>query len=308
MKTSEISDEQIRKYLLGEAEPELEERLDELSFADGYAEMIGSVENDLLDEYVSDALAPTARAAFESHYLVSSRGRAKVQFARALGGLPDRVRAPVKAAERIVKPGFFHALGNLRLVFRAGLAAGGLLLFAFLGWMFVRSSREDAGSTVAVLNNARSTPAASPTALTSEMPVTIATPTPAASPVTRASPTPAKTPTATAPTIAIAVLRPALRSGAPQIVKAANGAALRLRLLLETEEPGPYSVELLDEISSARIWSVENLRAGDGAADRSVTITVPAGKAAGGIYRVVLEARTAGGREKVGDYIFEVVR
>jgi hypothetical protein len=69
MAINEITDAEIREYILGKSPAEMAERLDELSFSDEYSELIGAVERELIDCYVSKSLNPDERLAFESNYL-----------------------------------------------------------------------------------------------------------------------------------------------------------------------------------------------------------------------------------------------
>ena len=152
MGTSNIPDEQIRKYLLGEAGPELEERLDELSFSDEYSEIIGNVENDLIDDYIGDVLDPKTRSAFESYYLASPIGSNKLQLARGLARYAKAESEPLQSGAESPAPGFFENLWSFGTGFRLGLAACGLLIVSIAGWVFLRPGTSP-GPVVAVVEN-----------------------------------------------------------------------------------------------------------------------------------------------------------
>jgi anti-sigma factor RsiW len=86
----------LRRYLLGglpEAEREpLEGRL---FSEDEFLEHLALVEDDLIDSYVCDELAPGDRERFESHFLASPRHRERVEFARSLGSsVHNQVSSP----------------------------------------------------------------------------------------------------------------------------------------------------------------------------------------------------------------------
>jgi hypothetical protein len=115
---TEVQDEALRGYLLGElaeaqaaalearyfAEPELQER-------------IRGVELELVDDFVAGRLEPDLRAAFERGYLVSDEHRQRVAVARAL-----RQRAAVARGTPVAR-------WSRRAPLRLGLAiAAGLLV------------------------------------------------------------------------------------------------------------------------------------------------------------------------------------
>src|SRR5262245_14345184 len=79
------TERQLMRYLLGELSEEEKTRLEERFFAedDYFAELL-AVEDDLIDEYVQDALSPRERALFEQHFLVSSQRQRRVALKRML--------------------------------------------------------------------------------------------------------------------------------------------------------------------------------------------------------------------------------
>jgi hypothetical protein len=84
------------KYLLGDASPEEQIRIEDRAFADpDYLLVLQAVEVDLIDSYVNGELSPAERRGFERQFLVSLERRRKVAFARDLA----RVAAEAKALE-----------------------------------------------------------------------------------------------------------------------------------------------------------------------------------------------------------------
>src|SRR6266550_2295912 len=81
----DFDDAVLRRYLLGSL-PEAEmETLEEAYLAHpDVLERIHGVEDDLLDDYASGRLGADDKAAFETRYLASPRGRERVVAARAL--------------------------------------------------------------------------------------------------------------------------------------------------------------------------------------------------------------------------------
>lgn len=76
---------QIRKYLLGYAEPGEIEGLEARLLTDqNYLQEFCLVKDELVDEYVSGALSADDKTRFETHFLSTPERNAKVSFARAL--------------------------------------------------------------------------------------------------------------------------------------------------------------------------------------------------------------------------------
>lgn len=73
------------RYLLGELPQPWQEHFEEQFFtSDKHFANLKRVEDQLVDDYVSDTLSPEAKARFESHFLNSERRKRKVQLARIL--------------------------------------------------------------------------------------------------------------------------------------------------------------------------------------------------------------------------------
>lgn len=101
--------EQLREYVLGkigegDERSAVEERL---MTDDYYFQKLAMVEEDLIQDYVDENLAPADRASFEKCFLVSAENRQKVKFARALRKYVDETN-PAPESQR--KPTFFAAL------------------------------------------------------------------------------------------------------------------------------------------------------------------------------------------------------
>jgi anti-sigma factor RsiW len=94
-------DRHLIRYLLGLLPDDEAERLDEQTLVDDEAAArLRSVENDLVDAYVSGTLDAEARERFESFYLASPRRREKVKFAARFLAAVDR--PPVAASQASV--------------------------------------------------------------------------------------------------------------------------------------------------------------------------------------------------------------
>jgi hypothetical protein len=318
MSNNEFTDAELREYLLGQATPETTESLDELSFTDDFAERIGTVEHDLIDEYLAGELPASETRAFDSHYLASPLRLEKVQFAKALSAFAAR-SGSAEAVSTGAKISFWDGLRNWRLAFQFGMAAAGLLLVAIFGLMIYRSCLTSGGAGPAVATDLGSpTPAVEVIAPSTPKSATAVTPanTQTASIPDRPSPNQASTqprpqPTPTQPkrqqpSLAVFTLTPALRSTSYQSVKLPSGPA-RFDLRLESELDGRFTAEIIELKGQTKIWSARSLVARGRDDDRTVSLRLAPGTIGTGEHRVTVFARGTGGQqEKVGDYFFRV--
>ncbi|HSE20730.1 MAG TPA: hypothetical protein VLB68_03705 [Pyrinomonadaceae bacterium] len=79
------NDETIIAYLLGELPEDESERIERRYLEDeSLFQRLEELEDELVDDYVGGALAPTRNAAFENHFLRTTERFEKVEFARAM--------------------------------------------------------------------------------------------------------------------------------------------------------------------------------------------------------------------------------
>jgi hypothetical protein len=85
-RTNAEADHVIRRYLLGAADPEVCDRIEERLFSDDriFWERLCLAEDELIDDYVQEALDSEEREAFERWFLATDERRAKLEGARAL--------------------------------------------------------------------------------------------------------------------------------------------------------------------------------------------------------------------------------
>ena len=315
MAINEITDADIREYILGKSPAEKAERLDELSFFDEYSGRIGAVERELIDGYVTENLSRDERSAFEANYLTSSIRRERVRFAETLSKyLAEPHPATIQIPE---KSSFFDLLRQRFFVLQFGAAAVVLLLMGTFAWIVFRdrSPSEIAQNSptgpisqipsVADDREPEAAPVESPTAgdaapvveprLIPDRPVTVRTPRPSK---------PKETPT----NLAIFVLTPALRSSSFQTIDIPPGTvSAEFRLRLETEDSGPVTVEVLDMRTGSRIWSSQKVSPRKGKSGSTASIRVPARAVKAGEYQITLSQPAMNNElEKVGDYFFRV--
>ena len=82
----------LRRYLLGTASPESQEALEVRLFSDDriFSERLTIAEDELVSDYVQNALTSAERQAFEKHFLRTEERRAKLEFAKALHAYAER--------------------------------------------------------------------------------------------------------------------------------------------------------------------------------------------------------------------------
>jgi hypothetical protein len=132
--TTDHSDLEIRRYLLGELDEEPAATLERDYFADGeFFDRLWAAEHDLVDDYLAGRLSAHERDRFERHYLASPAHRERVAAARAL-----RSHGATPGSPAVAAPASWTALR--RPTWMAAVAAA-LVLFALGGVWMVRSSR-----------------------------------------------------------------------------------------------------------------------------------------------------------------------
>jgi hypothetical protein len=87
MKSSHPNENIIRQYLLGKLndQKELEEELsDQMFFDDDLSQMVDSIEDEILDDYLDGALSPADTQAVKEYFLCPQERKDKLQFARVM--------------------------------------------------------------------------------------------------------------------------------------------------------------------------------------------------------------------------------
>ena len=136
----------MRRYLLGLADPQSREELEQRLFSDDqvYWERLTIAEDELIDDHVAGVLSDAESAAFTATFLCSDERRAKLAFARA-------IRAYAREG-RPASRGAWHWLRTPAAVPRwvAAVAASLLLMAAGLAWQLNTGSRPAAPLAVTV--------------------------------------------------------------------------------------------------------------------------------------------------------------
>jgi hypothetical protein len=340
MNTQKYDIRSLKEYLLGSL-PETEaENFDELSVTDDdFAELLNSVEKDLVDSYVNGELAPDDLSKFKSHYLASPRRREKVIFAEAFRDFSERDTVkPIETASTVpaaVKPRSFFAIFSAPAL-GWGMAAATLLLAFIAGWFWLENSRlranlnEAASATnttvdrqrelerqiealrqggdqsnqdVARLTDERQR-------LEQELEDTKAE---ARVAEQRQKQEPQQRPPVSSGTSSIAsfVLTPPVRgSGQLQrltIPQTANRVALKLEL--EPNDFANFRAVLKDQSTGRTVWSSGVVKASKGDGIASLNLSIPARLLNPTVYTITLSGVSgANAQETISDYTFQLVR
>lgn len=323
MNVNQLSDADIREYLLGQTPPDAAERLEELTFTDGFYERIGAVEHDLIDDHIHGRLSPDERRQFDSHYISSLRRRQKVDFASALAAHSENFQPVTVAASTAERSSIFDLFRNWRYALSFGMAAAGLLFISVLGWMVFRSGSSTGGSADVARELESPTPAnaqvriPAPPPPTPDSQASVVTEPPANADrpmVDRSVTEPKRTeeiakPAQAQPKLAVFLLTPALRSGGTQTIRVPKGSTTaEFKLRLETDTKGPFTAEIFEMRGRARVWAARGVSASGQGSDRSAAFRLPVKVVGPGDYSIsVFTSGADGSREKIGDYFFQVV-
>lgn len=310
-------------YLLGGMSETDRDRFEERLFLDeDLSRQLDAAENDLIDEYLRDELTTAAHRAFESHFLLSERRRAKLLAAEIL----DRELFTGTGASAAAGIGFRQRLKNIfaipRLAWAGGLAAVLLVVLAAVWAINVPPVEPDAvavenfGGHIAAPPEIVIPPAAAPAA-----PAEPDTKSPAAEKetappprrkVVKPRPAPRRpvrknVPEADGPQIFAFTLLPPLRSR--QTVIEVPPAAKTVRLLL-TDELGKEYEKIFAELGNnagevIRSWEMSNKTPGG----NPIVLEVPNAELAEGDYEIKLSGVTGDGTvDEINFYDFKVRR
>ena len=321
---AELNNEKlIARYLLGDLPEEQQVEIEDRAFADKeYLALVTSVENDLIDEYVRQELSETERQQFESRFLASAGRRKRVEFARALAGVPVAAAEP----ERVVfsQPAKWTWRDSL-YAFLIGLnpaakfATVAVMLFLTFGgvWLFAETMRlrnqltqlqaqnqtrqnelqqqVEAERRRSEELNARLTQEKQQREQSDES-------------LRQLSETGSETPAR--PVIAALTLLPGLSRGGGEkasLILAADARLVRLQVGIDPNEPYKTFAVELRTAAGRQVWTRENLTARTRGRARAVSLTLPASALKSGDYELRLSGRQEGGEsEDVGFYYFDV--
>lgn len=302
-------DQQMVRYLLGLLSDEEADRLEEATIVDNeVAARLRSVEDDLVDAYVSGALDGNMLESFESFYLASPRRREKVKFAERFLSAVDRAPAPQNALPPPPEAGEIRRLSprrqtSSRMASRARRAwplAVAALLILGCGALLLQDIRLRQELTEAqrdgVARNHRAASLAKQ--LDEQRAVTVET----QKALDRIQ--------ATRPVVTTAlVLLPQMRATGPvSTIAVPPGTDLvAFDLRLEVNDFDRYRVALKDPATNRIVWRSETLTPSPSRRPLTIPVAVPASVLKPQHYSLDLTgSRSTGAYESVGSYAFQI--
>jgi hypothetical protein len=261
----------LQRYLLGELPLEEEERLDELSIAEGeIAARLHALEYDLHDAYVRNELSAEERARYERVYEPATIGKRDVEVAQRLAETVRRQRAPrLNAAPS----------PWLRL-----LAAAAAIVLLVSAAAYLALQRQNGG------NQPANTTAGS-------QPVIVAPP--------AVQPPPPAPPTVATVALHLAIPTRALNA-LPVLSIPAGTQQVQVTLDLEVADFASYSVAIRDLAGDRTVWRSESIPPPT-PQPRALTFAVPASALQSRRYTVELRGVNGKRSELLGSYPFRVV-
>jgi hypothetical protein len=140
---------ELRRYLLGELEPEEQIAIQERLFLDSkYLLRLQAIEDELVDDYVYDELTTSERERFETHFLSQPGRQDDLRVAKALKSYissesPSEASPLASRPPTTAKISFLHFMFRHRPVVSFSLAASALLILTAAIWLAVVSVRRE---------------------------------------------------------------------------------------------------------------------------------------------------------------------
>jgi hypothetical protein len=307
-----LDDQLITRYLLGDASTAEEQQIEELYFADDNCfEHLLSVEDELIDAYVSGDMTGEKRKRFEDHFLSSSERKQRVAFAQTLFASASKryeLRIPaVSGRERnswwLSLPGFWRVPQPVMQVF----VLAGFALLVIAGSLSVMQNRNLRDQLTRIqadgLNLRREVELQRE--LHQQLNEQLEQERVARSRLEQSLPNLQKQ-----PAIASFILMPGSSRSSneirPLLIRRGTDV-LQLQLNVETQGNFQYQVDVRTA-DDQEIWSQDGLRARPRPAGGAVRLSLPANLLVPGDYLILLQMITATGEtEDVGQYVFRTI-
>ena len=321
-----LSEQDIRRYLLGELSEQEQVEIEDRAFVDQMVlQEILAVEQDLIDDYVSGDISEAKRHDFEKHFLASAERRKKVAFARALATVVNKrpaLQQSHAAIPVVMVPSWRSKLAAFfsRPATAYSFVAASLLLFVVGAWLVVDRIR--LRSEIAQLRSVQASQLAQQRQLekdltserfrNEELMANRETSSRQTPPLSIPSESPPQPATSTPPVVVALSLLPGVSRGStsvPQLTIHKDVSLVTLRIGIDPQENyRRYRVELRTE-KGQQVLARRNVTARVSSNGRSVPVSVPASALTKGRYEVTLKGITESGTtEDVGFYYFEVVK
>lgn len=302
----DVSDQELRSYLLGEL-PE-QERLvfdQRLLADDGFAQKVRVAESQLIDEYVAGEFDPRTAQAFQTAFLRTEARRKQLRLAESLRDYAVRTPAARPLSQVPKKQTWRERLAPfLTLPARSPWATAGAFALLILGITVIAYLGPRLPKTsVQVAQQPSPSMSASPDPVSSPAVAQVQAP---------ASPTPQAKATPSEPPIAVAsfVLMPGALRGYGEMARVAvprgDRAVLRLSLILEEPGAGTYQAELAN--ADGQTITVRKGLKPSRNGQTKIVVDLPARLVQSGDYQIKLGRQTDGGFESAGRYYFRALQ
>jgi hypothetical protein len=291
------TEEKIRAFLLGMADAETEQTIEE-GILDGTvaSDDLQAIEEELIDEHVFGRLSPDEERSFHASFLVNPERRDKLSFSRAIQRYTmERAQA---VREKRPFPGGFS-----RLILAASLSVSGLAAIAVV-WLEIRDARMS--REMAVVSRTSDERQRLLASLAEEQRQRVSGAENAAKASSGAPSTPAAIP-AVEPGVQ---LRPGVRrdvEAIPVLQVPSQAGAVRITLQVAFKPEGGLREELLRG-GSERVWTQELSSAAQAVADGITTIYLPARLLSPGDYQIRLKDLASDPSDEGDLYAFRVSR
>ncbi|MGH9971797.1 MAG: hypothetical protein ACREBG_28935 [Pyrinomonadaceae bacterium] len=299
--SSEVSDDAVRRFLLGQLsaneQPSFEQRL----FLDSELEArVRLAEFDLADDYACSRLGAEDRERFEQRFLAGDDRKLKLNVSNALRDRFAFTQAPVRTTTRFVKQ--LQSLLNFnRLIVRIAFGVAMLVVIVGGAWLMIKKEQRIKDGIKRVVKIRRSQPPNAPRE-THHAPDNSA-------PEHRATPSTMldHEGTTPSPTVEIITLSPnvPLESGkAPNINLSTGHYIVRLELAVKPEPSALYQAQL-STIAGQAVVTADSLKATE-VGGKKIDFDVPVGLLKAGNYRITLRRVSDSSKETVASYYFRV--
>lgn len=298
----------MRRYLLGLLPEPEQAALEERFFEDG--DLLGemrAIEQDLVDAYVGQRLAPDEKSVFESHYLSMPRHAERVAFARDLLALAN-VEPSLNVTGR--REPFWRSWLSFFQTPQFGMSAAlAMIVILLVSALLLFRERARSRDELAQLQAARSAQEEKIRALEQEIAKGRADAAQLATELERLrqqSPRPTESPS----TIFSFLLLTTTRNQAEQqtLRLDPNAAQVRLQMKIRTGDYKSYRVRI-DPVDGGKIWESAAVTARPAGVTTTLSVLVPARNLTPGDYNLELSGIDANGAaESIENYSFRVSR
>jgi hypothetical protein len=303
-----VQDDVLRQYLLGALGDEVRLRLDErLLVDDEFAQKVSLVESELIDDYTGGRLNAADRDQFVRRFLVTDERRAALRLSAALNTFAESEPLPRNVvAAKEVRTSWGETFSALFGLRPPGFAlAGAVAILIMVVGLVWFISRGSRHPQPTLARNPAESPAPNQPQTEASPALASSQPTPEAKPQSKGTPPERNV----SPAVATFVLLPgALRSGGNMTrVAVPHGEqdVVRFNLILENPGAGPYLAELAN--ANGQTVAVKKDLKPHVNGQTKITFEIPARLIQNDDYQVKLQRKTDGKLESVGRYYFRAL-